>query len=254
MDCTHMPRKALTMNNRRQWIGQALALVVATSTSVVHADDGPNSSLFSGRMQTNLQPAMQPGMPAMSAAPGLGSPSSWYETPLPPPKEVRVNDIITIRVDLGSQVVSESEFQSRKNAQYNLLLSEWIKLDGLKSVKPTAMADGEPQINGSLNQLNRVTGELETTEQIKFEIAATVASVLPNGNLVVEAHRSVQNNHEQWMHSLSGVVRREDIGPGNIVLSKDMANLQISKRENGQVRDTYRRGWVNRWLDTFNPF
>ena len=78
-----------------------------------------------------------------------------------------------------------------------------------------------------------MTGQLDTTESLKFEIAATVAAVLPNGNVVLEAHRVNQNNNEQWMHSLSGVCRREDIGPNNVVLSKDIANLQ---REEGRAR------------------
>ena len=58
--------------------------------------------------------------------------------------------------------------------------------------------------------------------------------MLPNGNLVLEAHRTIRNNHEYWLHSLSGICRREDIGPGNIVLSKDIANLQIEKQSSGR--------------------
>jgi flagellar L-ring protein precursor FlgH len=95
---------------------------------------------------------------------------------------------------------------------------------------------------------------LETTESIKFEIAATVSAILPNGNLVLEAHRTVRNNNELWMHSLSGICRREDIGPGNVILSKDIANLELEKRELGHMRDTYKRGWLMRWWDQVSPF
>ena len=46
----------------------------------------------------------------------------------------------------------------------------------------------------------------------------------------------------------------EIIGPNNIVLSKDIANLQVKKEEMGQIRDAYKRGWLIRWWDQFGPF
>jgi flagellar L-ring protein precursor FlgH len=219
----------------------ATFLAVATVDVAPGQDDGPNSSLFSGRFGPYVR---QAGPEA----------TSWYEVPLPPAKEVKVNDIVTIRVDLGAQVISEAEMQRRKNGVYDALLNNWVLLNGLKSVKPAPMSDGEPRVTGALNQLYRATGEMETVESLKFEIAAKVAAVLPNGNLVLEAHRQVVNNDEVWMHSLTGVCRREDVGPGNMILSEDIADLEVSKREHGHVRDSYKRGWFTLWLDRFNPF
>src|SRR5207253_3604740 len=95
-------------------------------------------------------------------------------------------------------------------------LNDWIRLVGLRAIKPATQSDGDQRIQGNLQQLNRVTGQLDTAESLKFEIAATVSAVLPNGNIVLEAHRVIQNNNEQWMHSLSGVCRREDTAPKNI--------------------------------------
>jgi flagellar L-ring protein FlgH len=78
--------------------------------------------------------------------------------------------------------------------------------------------------------------------------------VLPNGTLVIEAHREIRNNEEDWLVSLSGICRREDIQPGNVILSKDIAQLKIDKREMGAIQDSYRRGWFTRFYDMFNPF
>ena len=244
--------------DRRTWMRLATAALfggalVGGSTcglgARLSADDGPNSSLFSGKM---------PAMPVSSRQPdaALAPPptTSWYEVPLPPPKEVRVQDIITIRVDVAVRMTSDAEWQRRKNAKYDAILNDWIVLMGLRAVKPAPQSDGDQRIQGNLNIQDRSQGELETSESLKFEIAATVAAVLPNGNVVLEAHRTVRNNEDYWMHSLSGLCRREDIGPGNVVLSKDLANLQIEKRELGQVHDSYRRGWLTRWWDQFGPF
>jgi flagellar L-ring protein precursor FlgH len=201
----------------------------------------------------STQPAANDGvLPSANGQPL--QPASWYQVPLPPPKEVKVNDIITIRVDIGGRFSSDAQLQRRRTAQYDAVLDDWIVLEGLKAIKPAPQSDGDQRVQGNLNQLNRVTGQLDTTESLKFEIAATVAAVLPNGNVVLEAHRTVRNNNEQWLHSLSGVCRREDIGPGNVILSKDIANLHIEKRELGQIRDSYKRGWLSKWWDQFGPF
>jgi len=212
------------------------------------AQDVPNSSLYSGQLPLMMQTT------AAKAGAATPPPVSWYETPLPPPKEVRVQDIITIRVDTGARMSSNAQLQNRRTAQYDARLNDWIFLEGLRQVRPAPQSEGDQRVQGNLNQLNRVTGQLDTVESLKFEIAATVAAVLPNGNIVLEAHNVARVNDEQWMHSLSGVCRREDIGPGNVVLSKDIANLQVEKRELGQIRDSYKRGWLTKWWDQFGPF
>ena len=248
---------------RRGWLRSTAVAGLALGTAgLVFGQDGPNSSLYSGRMSP-ISGAAPEGVdrPPGSFGGGLktlpqgaGQPLSWYEVPLPPPKEVRENDIITIRVDTGARVSTQAQLQRRRTAQYDAILNDWVMLEGLRAIKPAPQSDGDQRVQGNLNQLNRVTGQLDTTESLKFDIAATVASVLPNGNVVLEAHRTIRNNNEQWLHSLSGVCRREDIGPGNLVLSKDIANLQVEKRELGQIRDSYKRGWLARWLHQFQPF
>lgn len=220
------------------------------------AQEGPNSSIFSGRLEAAMKAAPPAGatVPARGGQPLPAPVTSWYEIPLPPPKEVKVNDKITIRVDLGRRVSSEGEVQRRKQGRYDAILNDWIVLTGLKKATPAPQTDGDQRIQGNLNQLYRATGELETTESMKFDIGATVAAVLPNGDLVLEAHSKVNFNDEVWMVSLSCVCSRESIQPGNYVLSKDVANLDITKREYGQIRDSYKRGFVTRMLDLLSPF
>jgi flagellar L-ring protein FlgH len=214
--------------------------------------EGPNSSLYSAKMAQQAAQGMM--VPGPQGKPIQAAGASWYETPLPPPKEVKKGDLIKIRVDLGARMSSDGEVQRRKNSQWDALLNDWVLLNGLRNVKPDPQADGDQRIRGTHNMLYRATGELETSESIKFNITATVADILPNGNVVLEAHWKINSNNEQWIRSLSGVVARESIGPGNLVLGEDVADLHIGKQETGHVRDSYRRGWVTRLLDTFSPF
>ena len=57
-----------------------------------------------------------------------------------------------------------------------------------------------------------------------------------------------------WDYSLSGEIRSEDVKPNNMVLSENVASMRINKREQGHVRDSYRRGWMLEWLDKWQPF
>jgi len=250
-DWGRLQRRALL----RGVVYTGLSLNIAALT---RADEGPNSSLYSSRLAASQQ-TVPPGPPAgmVGSFGGNGAAAqlpSWYEIPTPPPKEVRVNDIITIRVDTGARVSESAQLQRRRTSQYDARLNDWLVLVGLRAIKPAPQSDGDQRIQGNLQQLNRVTGQLDTAESLKFEIAATVSAVLPNGNIVLEAHRVIQNNNEQWMHSMSGICRREDIGPNNIILSKDIANLRVKKEELGQIRDAYKRGWLTKWWDQFGPF
>ena len=64
----------------------------------------------------------------------------------------------------------------------------------------------------------------------------------------------MRDNDELWEAALTGIIRREDVLPNNTVLSENVAELSIFKRELGHVRDGYKRGWFTYWFDRFSPF
>ena len=85
---------------------------------------------------------------------------------------------------------------------------------------------------------------------MRFHIACEVVDIRPNGNLVLEGHRSLKNNEEVWDFSLSGEARPEAVLPNNTLLSDNIAALRIDKEQGGQVRDSYRQGWGRlKWLE-----
>ncbi len=180
--------------------------------------------------------------------------TSWIHIPPPPPRQIEVEDIIYIRVNEIQRMSSDGEINRRKNALYDAILSDWIVLNGLRSVKPSPQSDGDPRIQGKLNELYRAEGELETSERLTLNIAAKVVDVQPNGNLVLEARKQVQNNNEVWEVALTGICRASDVNEDNLILSDRIYDLRIYKRELGHVRDSYRRGWLHRWLDQFSAF
>jgi flagellar L-ring protein precursor FlgH len=180
--------------------------------------------------------------------------SSWTHRALPPPKELRMNDLVTIRVDVSSQTITEGEAERRRNLLYDAILRDWVILKGIDEIKPSPQSGGNPRANGQIQGLFRAEGEVETVESVKFNITATIADIRPNGTLVLEAHTSVQVNDMHWEYSLSGICRPEDIGPDNVLLSQNISELSVYKRERGQVRDSYRRGWLLSFWDSVRLF
>ena len=257
-----------SIDNRRQFLRSLLAgstLVAFSSGAILAQDDSPNSSLYSGRARplamSQAGPGPRPGPGSLDPAPrppyggsSAPPPTGWYEYPLPPQKEVRVHDIVTIRVDVSQRQTSEGQVQRRRQNRWDAILNDWITLNGLRSVKPAPQTDGDQRVQYNVNQQNRATGTMTTSQSLKFEVATTVQAVLPNGDLVLEAHRKIRDGEDMWQVSLSGRCRREDIQPGNTILSKDVADLSIDKQEVGIIRDGYRRGFITRFLDTFSPF
>ncbi len=215
------------------------------SSSPVAAQSG---SLFQQeRRQVHGQEQL-PGQPPLM----LGD-SSWTLVEPPPVRTFRLHDIITVVVDQKSEVLSEGDVQRRKQSNFDAALLNWIKLRGLDIV-PAPQSNGDLRIQGLMNQQYRVQNELETSDAIRFTIAAEVVDIRPNGNLVIEARKIIHNNNEVWEQSLTGVVRPEDVLPTNKVLSENIAELRIRKRELGHVRDGYRRGWLQRLWDRLKAF
>jgi flagellar L-ring protein precursor FlgH len=155
-------------------------------------------------------------------------------------------------------MVSDGQMQRRKTNSYDTVLSKWVTTAGLFNLRPAGPNNNSsdvPEISGQLTQQYRALGNLQTSESLKYEIAAEIVDIRPNGMLVLEAHQNVKNNEESWDFSLSGYVNPKDIGPGNVVLSRDILDMRIDKREHGHIRDAYKRGWFQVWMDEFiNPF
>lgn len=94
-------------------------------------------------------------------------------------------------------------------------------------------------------------GDGKTTHKMKMDsrLSVVVKQVMPNGNLVIEGHKSLTTNKDNETIVLSGVVRPFDIKSDNTVLSTQIAEAQISMAGKGQIQDRQRKGLLNQLLD-----
>jgi len=172
----------------------------------------------------------------------------------PEVRTFRPHDIIQVRVDEMARMTSEGRADQRRNASYNAILNNWIRLNGFKRLERDQMEDGPPQVRGGVQELYRAESGIETTERLTLNIASRVVDIRPNGTLVIEGHKEVRINDQVWKVSLTGLCRQDDIGRDNTITSDRVIDFRLSKHEAGATRDGYRRGWFKRHFDRWTPF
>lgn len=177
---------------------------------------------------------------------------SWIYIDRPRPRKVGVHDIITVIVDEKSEVTQNSRFNRQRNIIFNAILREFIRLNS-KGNLDTAAAEA-PGIQSQMQSQMQSYGQGISNEGMKYRIAATVVDILPNGTLILEAHKSIRTNTEVWEYTLTGRIRTQDVAGNNTVLSENVADLTITKMETGKIKDSAKRGWITRFYDFFLPF
>ncbi len=177
---------------------------------------------------------------------------SFIYVEVPKPREIKEQDIITIIVDEKAEVSVNSQFNRQRNNSFKLDLKEWIRFSDRGNLVPAAA--NQPGVDTSVQERAQTNGQTKEAESIKYRIAATVATVYPNGNLVLIARKKIQTDDEVWSYELSGVMSAKDVLPNRTASSENIADLNIRKRQMGKVYSTTRWRWGMKLMDLISPF
>jgi len=163
------------------------------------------------------------------------------------PRATRVGDVITVNVSTADTAkLQNTTSRSRTNSD-DANLSNFF---GLESALPNA---GGLVKMGSDNS-NVGAGSIQRQEAITMTLAALVAQVLPNGNLVIDGHQQVRVNNELRDMRVSGIVRREDITQDNTVNLAQIAEARISYGGQGTMSDVQQPRYGSQLFDIIMPW
>lgn len=181
--------------------------------------------------------------------------ASYFFIEPPKAKVFQKHDLITILVEENSSQSSKQALDAKKDYTLTDALKQFPDLAQLLEAR---LQGGErnPIASLDLSSKNQFKGDGTYTRSDKFsaKITATVIDVKPNGTVVIEARKTIQNNEESQTIILSGTCRSEDVTTSNTVLSSQLADLQVISKTEGQVKDTATKGWIPRVLEAIFNF
>jgi flagellar L-ring protein precursor FlgH len=216
------------MNLSRKISTVSLLLVVATSVQAPAKTKKENVAISRSAYIAKVQQASKAQASERTLG-SLWSPSAPLTEVAADYKASRLNDTIII------QVLEQTSAQSNGNSQQNRTLALNSAITGLGGhvstggVNPILTAGSSQQLKGN--------GQIEADSQLQTSLTGQVVSILPNGNLVVEAQRVTAINGQRDTVVIRGVVRPGDIGSSNQVLSTQLMNLEVELKGKGLVSD-----------------
>ncbi|HJT43572.1 MAG TPA: flagellar basal body L-ring protein FlgH [Rhizomicrobium sp.] len=167
------------------------------------------------------------------------------------PRAMHIGDVITVNVSVADTAkIQNSSSRSRTNTEN----ADMSNLFGLEKVLPSIGMDPTSLVKLGSDNSNVGTGSIQRAESINMTLAALVAQVLPNGNLVINGHQQVRVNNELRDLRLSGIVRREDITQDNTVNLSQIAEARVTYGGVGTVSDVQQPRYGSQLLDIILPW
>ena len=166
------------------------------------------------------------------------------------PRAMHIGDVITVNVTVTDAAkLQNTTSRSRTNSE-DAGLTNFFGLEKAlpSSVDPTSLVK-----MGSDNS-NVGAGSIQRQETISMTLAALVAQVLPNGNLVIDGRQQVRVNNELRDMQLSGIVRREDITQDNTVNLSQIAEARVTYGGQGTVSDVQQPRYGSQLFDILMPW
>jgi flagellar L-ring protein precursor FlgH len=166
------------------------------------------------------------------------------------PRAMHIGDVITVNVSVTDTAkLQNTTSRSRTNTEN----ASMNNLFGLEKALPSPLDPSSLVKMGSDNS-NVGVGSIQRAETISMTLAALVAQVLPNGNLVIDGHQQVRVNNELRDMRLSGIVRREDITQDNTVNLSQIAEARVIYGGQGTMSDVQQPRYGSQLFDIIMPW
>ncbi len=155
-----------------------------------------------------------------------------------------VGDILTILLVERIQAQKSTAQKTSRSSSRQLNLPDAFPFNKVSEGLFSGGANNSFAGQGSTTQGNSLSGE----------ITVTVTRVLPNGALMVAGDRRLTLTRGEEQAQLTGIVRPEDIGPDNRVLSTRVADARVRYTGTGEIAQQAKQGWLSRFFDKISPF
>ena len=182
---------------------------------------------------------------------------SLFAVPEEQPRLFRRHDLVQIVVQERSRANSKSELETEKSASIDGAVRAFPRLT-LEDLARLQLFAGRttdlPRVAVELEKEFEGEGDYKREDDFSTRITAEVLEVLPNGNLVLESRTQIRNDDEISTIRVTGVCRGVDITAANTVLSNQIHDLIIEKRNEGKLREVNEKGVITSFFETLFSF
>lgn len=165
------------------------------------------------------------------------------------PRARGVGDLLTVAVNLNEQAQFDNQTALTRTTANTSGISNLFGL--LPNIFNSSTS---PQISTTGSDSTQGQGDIQRSESITVNVAATVVRVLPNNNLEIAGSQEIRLNDELRVMQIRGIVRPEDIGSDNTISSNRIAEARIDYGGRGVSSDLQRPTWGQDILNRFAPF
>lgn len=158
----------------------------------------------------------------------------------------QVGDLVTILVQESTDVGNRDQRAMGKDSDARFQFD--FASQGNNS------AAGSLDIGGNSDRNYNGSSSYSSDRQFIDRMTVRVTLVEPNGNLVINGKRRQLIAGEIRTLCVSGVIRSVDVGPGNVIRSRDIADLNICYDGDGPESHFVNQNWGGRIINKLWPF
>ncbi len=161
----------------------------------------------------------------------------------------RIGDIVTIVLSESTQASRSANTTATRETTNDALTPLQIQRLGGNGTFPLST-------DSTLGSTIESTGSGTTaqTAGLTGSITASVVDVLANGNLVVRGEKLLTLSEGTEVIQVKGIIRPDDIQPDNSVLSRRLANAQITYKGTGELANAQKVPWGTNLFFSLWPF
>lgn len=192
-----------------------------------------------------------------SLSPSIAA-ASFMSVSAPEPRIFAVHDLLTIIIREDTQTAFSSSLETEKEANWTGEIAEFprFSLSDLVDLqlRPNTFPDGTVKLDIQGESEFEGEGDYTNKQTMTARIQATIIDVKPNGNVVIEARKSVRSDDEHFTLVATGICRVDDITIDNTVLSTQLADLFIDKQHEGHLKKAADKGLLTEIVDFLFPW
>ncbi|HLZ73684.1 flagellar basal body L-ring protein FlgH [Phenylobacterium sp.] len=163
-------------------------------------------------------------------------------------------DILTVLINVNDSAKTSNETTAGRTSSNNVGIPNLLGLEStLGKILPSGF-NPATAVSTNAKTTSDGVGAVNRQEQITTTIAAVVASVLPNGNLVIQGTQQMMINNEMRQVTIAGIVRPEDISSANTILHTQIAEERLNYGGRGDISRVQKTPALQSIMEKFSPF